>query len=153
VTRLTVVWDCCLGAQVETAVRLRHVPTGIVVRCQEERTQLMNRKKALDMLKEKLVAVKEEQRVERLNEIRGDLVEASWGQQIRNYVLHPYKLVKDTRTDVETSNLQDVLDGNLDDFVNAYLRAFKGGGAPGSSDSSGSSRSKGASSTMSPDEE
>lgn len=112
-----------LGVQVETSVRLRHIPTGIVVKCQEERTQLMNRKKALDMLKEKLLVVKEEQRVEELNQIRGDLVEASWGQQIRNYVFHPYKLVKDTRTNVETSNLQEVLDGDLDLFVGAYLRS------------------------------
>nr|AMK98483.1 plastid peptide chain release factor 2 [Monodopsis sp. MarTras21] len=114
--------------KVETAVRLKHIPTGLVVRCQEERTQLMNRKKALDMLKEKLLVVKEEQRVEELAQIRGDLVEASWGQQIRNYVFHPYKLVKDTRTEVETSNLQDVLDGDLEEFVSAYLRQFKGKG-------------------------
>lgn len=112
-----------LWVQVETSVRLRHIPTGTVVKCQEERTQLMNRKKALDMLKEKLLVVKEEQRVEELNQIRGDLVEASWGQQIRNYVFHPYKLVKDTRTNVETSNLQEVLDGDLDLFVGAYLRS------------------------------
>lgn len=109
--------------QVETSVRLRHIPTGIVVKCQEERTQLLNRKKALDMLKEKLLVIKEEQRVEELNQIRGDLVEASWGQQIRNYVFHPYKLVKDTRTSVETSNLQEVLDGDLDLFIGAYLRS------------------------------
>nr|AMK98479.1 plastid peptide chain release factor 2 [Vischeria sp. CAUP Q 202] len=112
--------------KVETAVRLKHIPTGIVVRCQEERTQLMNRKMALDMLKEKLLAIKEEQKVEQLKDIRGDLVEASWGQQIRNYVFHPYKLVKDTRTEVETSNLQSVLDGEIDEFVDAYLRKFKG---------------------------
>jgi peptide chain release factor 2 len=114
-----------VATQVETAVRLKHVPTNIVVRCQEERTQLANRKKALDMLKEKLLAIKEEQRVEQLKDIRGDLVEATWGQQIRNYVFHPYKLVKDTRTDVETSALQDVLDGELTPFIDGYLRRFK----------------------------
>jgi len=87
----------------------------------------MNKKKALDMLKEKLLAIKTEQRVEELNQIRGDLVEASWGSQIRNYVFHPYKLVKDTRTGYETSNLQEVLDGELDDFVTAFLRSGRKG--------------------------
>lgn len=110
--------------QVETAVRLKHLPTGLTVRCQEERTQLANRKKALAMLKEKLLAIQEEQRVAELGQIRGDLVEASWGQQIRNYVLHPYKLVKDTRTGLETADVQAVLDGEaaLDAFVDAFLR-------------------------------
>ena len=117
----------------ETAVRLKHTPTGLTVRCQEERTQLANRRKALAMLKEKLLAVQLEQRVAALSEIRGDLVEASWGQQIRNYVFHPYKLVKDTRTGQETADVQAVLDGEeaLDAFVNAYLRQAKGGGGGG----------------------
>nr|AMK98474.1 plastid peptide chain release factor 2 [Trachydiscus minutus] len=120
--------------KVETAVRVRHIPTGIVARCTEERSQLMNKKKALDMLKEKLMMIKAEQRVEELDEIRGDLVEASWGQQIRNYVFHPYKLVKDTRTGYETSSLQEVLDGEIDDFIKAYLR---GGRKDVSDDSTG----------------
>jgi len=117
--------------KVETAVRLKHLPTGLVVRCQEERSQILNRKKAMDMLKEKLLVVKEEQRVEELAEIRGDLVEASWGQQIRNYVLHPYKLVKDTRTERETVDVASVLEGGegLEGFIGAYLRwRAKGGG-------------------------
>ncbi len=114
-------------------MRLKHVPTGLTVRCQEERTQLANRRKALAMLKEKLLVIQMEQRVAELSEIRGDLVEASWGQQIRNYVFHPYKLVKDTRTGVETADVQGVLDGDeaLDGFVNAYLRQAKGGGGEG----------------------
>jgi len=109
---------------VDTAVRLKHLPTGLVVRCQEERSQILNRKKAMDMLKEKLLVVKEEQRVEELAEIRGDLVEASWGQQIRNYVLHPYKLVKGTRTERETVDVACVLEGGegLEGFIGAYLR-------------------------------
>lgn len=119
--------------QVETAVRLKHLPTGLTVRCQEERSQLANRKKALAYLKEKLLVIQLEQRVAELSQIKGDLVEASWGQQIRNYVFQPYKLVKDTRTGVETADVQAVLDGGeaLDAFVNAYLRQAKGseGGA------------------------
>lgn len=117
----------------ETAVRLKHLPTGLTVRCQEERSQLANRKKALAYLKEKLLVIQMEQRVAELSEIKGDLVEASWGQQIRNYVFHPYKLVKDTRTGVETADVQAVLDGGeaLDEFVNAYLRQAKGGGGGG----------------------
>lgn len=105
---------------------MKHIPTGVSVRCQESRTQLSNRRRAVDLLKEKLLAIQEEQRVQNLKDIRGDLVEASWGQQVRNYVFHPYKLVKDLRTDVETSNVQEVMDGNIDDFSAAYLRFSKG---------------------------
>jgi peptide chain release factor 2 len=110
--------------KVETAVRLKHLPTGLVARCQEERSQMLNRKKATALLKAKLLAVKEAQRVEALAEIRGDLIEASWGQQIRNYVLHPYKLVKDTRSGRETPDVSGILDGGevLEDFIGAYLR-------------------------------
>jgi len=110
--------------KVETAVRIRHIPTGITVKCTQERSQLQNKALALQNLKGKLAAVLEDQRAEELREIRGDVVKAEWGQQIRNYVLHPYKIVKDTRTDFETSDVDDVLNGgsNLDDLMSRYLK-------------------------------
>lgn len=108
--------------KVETAVRMVHIPTGIAVRCAQERSQLMNRSKALEILKAKLLIIAEEQRVKTLSEIRGDAVEAAWGNQIRNYVLHPYKMVKDVRTGHENSDAQGVLNGELEDFISAYLR-------------------------------
>ncbi|CAM9678984.1 unnamed protein product [Ascophyllum nodosum] len=112
--------------KVETGVRMKHIPTGIAVRCTQERSQMLNRELALNMLKEKLVVVMQEQQAQDLAEIRGDAVEASWGQQIRNYVFHPYKLVKDTRTGAETAQVQDVMDGNLDALIEAYLRHARG---------------------------
>ncbi|CAI5954137.1 unnamed protein product, partial [Closterium sp. NIES-64] len=108
--------------KVETAVRMVHVPTGIAVKCSEERSQAQNKAKALAMLKAKLLIILEEQRAAEIREIRGDVVKAEWGQQIRNYVLHPYKLVKDLRTEYETSDVGGVLDGDLDEFMESYLR-------------------------------
>jgi peptide chain release factor 2 len=107
--------------KVETAVRMVHRPTGITVRCDQERSQLLNRNKALSMIKAKLLVVAAEQRVAELAEIRGDAVDADFGSQIRNYVLHPYKMAKDVRTGHETADVAGVLDGDLDDFINAML--------------------------------
>lgn len=108
--------------KVETAVRIKHIPTGIAVRCTEERSQLQNKEKALVILKAKLLIIAQEQRAKEIAEIKGDIVEAAWGTQIRNYVFHPYQMVKDLRTNVETSLLNDVLDGDIDMFIEAYLR-------------------------------
>ncbi|EAZ92351.1 peptide chain release factor 2 [Crocosphaera chwakensis CCY0110] len=108
--------------KVETAVRIVHVPTGIAVRCTQERSQLQNKEKALALLKAKLLIIAQEQRAQEIAEIRGDMVEAAWGNQIRNYVFHPYQMVKDLRTNVETTDVTGVMDGNLDSFIEAYLR-------------------------------
>jgi peptide chain release factor 2 len=108
--------------KVESAVRVRHIPTGITVRSSTERSQLVNKAEALKMVKEKLIVIAQEQKLADLKEIRGDLVEATFGQQIRNYVFAPYKLVKDTRTGFETNQVQDVMDGDLDPFISKYLR-------------------------------
>jgi peptide chain release factor 2 len=108
--------------KVETAVRVVHLPTGIAVRCTEERSQLQNKEKALALLKAKLLVVLQEQRAQAIAQIRGDMVEAAWGNQIRNYVFHPYQMVKDLRTNLETSDVNAVMDGDLDAFVEAYLR-------------------------------
>lgn len=110
--------------KVETAVRIVHIPTGIAVRCTQERSQLQNKEKALALLKAKLLVIAQEQRTQAIAEIRGDMVEAAWGNQIRNYVFHPYQMVKDLRTNVETSMVDDVLNGDLDQFVEAYLRSL-----------------------------
>ncbi|KAM3200440.1 Peptide chain release factor 2 [Capsicum annuum] len=108
--------------KVETAVRITHIPTGVAVRCTEERTQLANKIKALSRLKAKLLVIAEEQRACEIKQIRGNAVKAEWGQQIRNYVFHPYKLVKDVRTAYETSDITSVMDGELDPFIKAYLK-------------------------------
>lgn len=108
--------------KVETAVRVVHLPTGIAVRCTQERSQLQNKEKALALLKAKLLIIVQEQRAQEVAEIRGDLVEAAWGNQIRNYVFHPYQMVKDLRTGVETTAINDVMNGELDEFIEAYLR-------------------------------
>ncbi len=108
--------------KVETAVRIVHIPTGIAVRCTAERSQLQNKEKALVILKAKLLIVAQEQRAQEIAEIRGDMVEAAWGNQIRNYVFHPYQMVKDLRTGVETTAVTDVMNGELDHFIEAYLR-------------------------------
>ncbi|XP_021673711.2 peptide chain release factor PrfB1, chloroplastic isoform X2 [Hevea brasiliensis] len=108
--------------KVETAVRITHIPTGVTVRCTEERSQLANKIKALSRLKAKLLVIAEEQRASEIKQIRGDAVKAEWGQQIRNYVFHPYKLVKDVRTGFETSDITSVMDGELEPFIKAYLK-------------------------------
>ncbi len=111
--------------KVETAVRLKHAPSGIIIECQQERSQLMNKEKALKMLKSQLYELE----IRKKNEVR-DAVESNkkkieWGSQIRSYVLHPYKLVKDARTGFETSDAQGVLDGNLDGFIKAFLMEYQ----------------------------
>ncbi|PON59110.1 Peptide chain release factor [Parasponia andersonii] len=108
--------------KVETAVRITHIPTGVTVRCTEERSQLANKIKALSRLKAKLLVIAEEQRASEIKQIRGDAVKAEWGQQIRNYIFHPYKLVKDVRTGSETSDIAAVMDGELEAFIKAYLK-------------------------------
>ncbi len=108
--------------KVETAVRIVHIPTGLAVRCTEERSQLQNKEKALAILKAKLLVIAQEQKAKEIADIRGDVVDASWGNQIRNYVFHPYQMVKDLRTGAETTAIADVMDGELDAFIQAYLR-------------------------------
>jgi peptide chain release factor 2 len=108
--------------KVETAVQIVHLPTKIAVRCTEERSQLQNKERALALLKAKLMIIAEEQRAQEIAEIRGDMVEAAWGNQIRNYVFHPYQMVKDLRTETETTDVNDVMDGNLNFLIEAYLR-------------------------------
>jgi len=108
--------------KVETAVRITHLPTGISIRCTQERSQLQNKANAMRLLKAKLLIIAQEQRAQRIADIRGDMVEAAWGNQIRNYVFHPYQLVKDLRTGEETTNIQNVMDGELEPFIQAYLR-------------------------------
>lgn len=108
--------------KVETAVRVVHLPTGLAVRCTQERSQLQNKEKAIALLKAKLLIIAQEQRAKDIAEIRGDMVEASWGNQIRNYVFHPYQMVKDLRTNVETTDITGVMDGELDNFIETYLR-------------------------------
>ncbi len=108
-----------------SAVRLTHVPTGIVVACQNERSQHQNRDFAMRMLKSKLAALMEEQHKERVDELRGVQADIAWGNQIRSYVLHPYQMIKDVRTGHETSNAQRVLDGDLNEFIWAGLRWMK----------------------------
>lgn len=106
----------------ETAVRITHLPTGIVVACQVERLQGDNKKKAMAMLMSKLVLLEEERREQELRKVRGDRISASWSNQIRNYVLHPYKQVKDLRTGVESKNPDEILNGDIDEFINAEIK-------------------------------
>lgn len=110
--------------KVETAVRLRHIPSGIVVACQEERSQFQNRERAMKMLKSRLYQLKREEEEARLAVIEGTKKKIEWGSQIRSYVFHPYNMIKDHRTDVETSDTQRVMDGDLDDFIKAYLMQY-----------------------------
>ena len=110
--------------KVETAVRLHHKPTGIIIKNQESRSQLQNKDNALRLLKSQLYEIEMRKRMEATAAIEGSKKKIEWGSQIRNYVLHPYKLVKDLRTNVETSNTQAVLDGEIDEFLKAYLMEF-----------------------------
>ena len=105
-----------------SAIRITHLPTGIVVQCQNERSQFQNKDKAMQMLKAKLYMLKQQENAEKLSDIRGDVTEIGWGNQIRSYVLQPYTMVKDHRTNAETGNVNSVLDGALDLFIYAYLR-------------------------------
>ena len=105
-----------------SAIRITHIPTGTVVQCQNVRSQFQNKDKAMQMLKAKLYLLKQEANAEKLSDIRGEVKEIGWGNQIRSYVLQPYTLVKDHRTDVETGNVDAVLDGGLDIFINGYLK-------------------------------
>jgi peptide chain release factor 2 len=108
--------------KVNSAVELTHLPTGIVVKCREERSQAQNRERALSLLKGQL-ALREAERLEaEMAKVKGQHVNASWGNQIRNYVLHPYHLVKDTRTNVETADTTAVLDGDIDQFIEAEVK-------------------------------
>ncbi len=107
--------------KVETAVRLRHAPTGIIIACQEERSQGMNKEKALKMLKSRLYQIEIEKRNEEKAKLESTKRKIEWGSQIRSYVMHPYKLVKDLRTGVERTDVQNVMDGQIDDFIKAYL--------------------------------
>lgn len=106
----------------DSAVRITHAPTGIVVQCQNERSQHSNKDKAMKMLKTKLFEMRRIEQMEKLEGIRGEVKDIGWGNQIRSYVMHPYSLVKDHRTDEETGNVQAVMDGKLDSFMNAYLK-------------------------------
>lgn len=105
-----------------SAIRITHIPTGIVVQCQNERSQFQNRDKAMQMLKAKLYLLQKEANAEKLSDIRGEVKEIGWGNQIRSYVMQPYTLVKDHRTNAETGNVDAVLDGSIDLFINAYLK-------------------------------
>ena len=106
----------------DSAVRITHLPTGIVVACQAERSQLQNKIRALDLLKSKITLLEREKQLKKLDDIRGEQVEAGWGRQIRSYVMQPYQQVKDTRTNIEVGNIQSVLDGDIFIFVKEYLK-------------------------------
>jgi len=115
----------CGGQGVNTtdsAVRITHIPTKIVVTCQNERSQIQNKERALEVLKNKLYSLEIEKRENELRELKGEVMDVNFGSQIRSYVMHPYSLVKDHRTNEETSNVNKVLDGDLDSFMNAYLK-------------------------------
>lgn len=105
-----------------SAIRITHFPTGIVVQCQNERSQHMNKDKAMQMLKAKLYLLKQQENLEKESDIRGEVKEIGWGSQIRSYVMQPYTMVKDHRTNEETGNVSNVLDGNIDNFINSYLK-------------------------------
>ena len=105
-----------------SAIRITHFPTGIVVTCQNERSQFQNKDKAMQMLKAKLLLLKQQENAQKLSGIRGEIKDIAWGSQIRSYVLQPYTMVKDHRTGQSSGNADAVLDGNLDDFISAYLR-------------------------------
>jgi peptide chain release factor 2 len=113
-----------------TAIRITHLPSGLVVTCQNERSQTQNRENAMRVLRARLLEIKQAEQEEQLAELRGEFQKVEWGSQIRSYVLHPYQMVKDHRTDYETGNTTAVLNGDLDGFIEAYLRANLGNGKP-----------------------
>ena len=121
----------CAGGQhinkTSSAVRLTHIPTGIVVACQNERSQFQNRDQAMKMLKSKLLEIKEREHLEKIEDIKGVQKEIAWGSQIRSYVFMPYTMAKDHRTGFESGNINAVMDGDLDGFINAYLKAASKG--------------------------
>lgn len=106
----------------ESAIRITHIPTGIVVQCQNERSQFSNKDTAMSMLKSKLIELKERAHKEKIEDLTGELKDMGWGSQIRSYVFHPYNMVKDHRTNEETANLNAVMNGEIDNFINAYLK-------------------------------
>lgn len=106
----------------ESAIRITHIPTGVVVQCQNERSQHSNKDKAMKMLMSKLYLIKKQENLDKLSDIRGEVTDNGWGSQIRSYVLQPYTMVKDHRTSEESGNTQAVLDGGIDQFINAYLK-------------------------------
>jgi peptide chain release factor 2 len=110
--------------KVETAVRITHVPSGVIVACQQERSQFQNKERALKMLKSRLYQIRKEEEEAKRDAINSGKKKIEWGSQIRSYVFHPYNMVKDHRTDVETSDVQGVMDGDIDEFIKAYLLEF-----------------------------
>lgn len=106
----------------DSAIRITHLPTGIVVQCQNERSQHKNKDRAMKMLKAKLFLLKQQENLEKISDLRGEVKEIGWGNQIRSYVMQPYTLVKDHRTNAEVGNVQSVMDGNIEPFINAYLK-------------------------------
>ena len=108
--------------KVETAVRIKHIPTGIVVKCQQQRSQLQNKETAMQMLASKLLAIKQAEYEKKMGILKGDVMDVNFGSQIRSYVFHPYKMVKDHRTNFETANVDAVMNGEIDGFIESYLR-------------------------------